>query len=237
MQSWSGVLPRLADARRTIAPDLRNAGRSEKPPGAVELEHLADDLSAMLDALRLDTADVVGSALGSIVAVVMALRHPTRVRRLMLCACAPEISDTTRTYLAARAERVRQGGMRPVADASLANAFPDPHEAARRAYRPHFLANDPAGYAELSLALTRMRITPADFARIVAPTLVIQGAHDFIWPPETGQRVAALIPGARFHLLPNGAHFPHLQVPDELAAVALDFLSEPTPLSRARDPD
>ena len=172
-----------------------------------------------MDALRLDTADIVGSALGSLVAVVMALRHPARVRRLVLCACAPEITDTARDYLATRAERVRQGGMRPVADASLKNAFPDLHEAARRAYRPHFLANDPAGYAELSLALTRLKIAPADFARIAAPTLVIQGAHDFIWPPETGRRVAALIPGARFHLLPDGAHFPHLQVPDELATV------------------
>jgi 3-oxoadipate enol-lactonase len=236
-ESWSGVLPRLAAARRTIAPDLRNAGRSEKPPGVVQLDDLADDLSAMLDALRLDTVDVVGSALGSLVAVAMALRHPARVRRLVLCACAPEISDTTREYLATRAERVRRDGMRPVADASLANAFPAPHEAARRAYRPHFLANDPAGCAELSLALTRMQIVK-DFARIAAPTLVIQGAHDFIWPPEIGQRVAALIPGARFHLLPDGAHFPHLQVPDELAAVALDFLAEAAPpLSRAGDPD
>jgi 3-oxoadipate enol-lactonase len=227
-ESWSGVLPLLAVARRAIAPDLRHAGRSEKPPGSVELDDLADDLAALLDALRVDAVDVVGSALGSLVAVVLALRHPGRVRRLVLCACAPEISDAARDYLATRAERVRREGMRPVADASLANAFPSPHEAARGAYRPHYLANDPAGYAELSRALTRLKLAPEDFARIAAPTLVIQGAQDFIWPPETGQRVAALITGARFHLLANGAHFPHLQVPDELAAVVLDFLTAET---------
>jgi pimeloyl-ACP methyl ester carboxylesterase len=228
-KSWSGVLPLLAGARRAIAPDLRHAGRSEKPPGAVELDDLADDLAALLDALRIDAADVVGSALGSLVAVVMALRHPARVRRLVLCACAPEITDTARDYLATRAERVRREGMRPVADASLTNAFPAPHEGARCAYRPYYLANDPAGYAELSLALTRLKIGPADFACIAAPTLVIQGAHDFIWPPDIGQRVAALIPGARFHLLADGAHFPHLQVPSELATVVLDFLTAASP--------
>ncbi len=228
-ESWSGVLPLLAVARRVIAPDLRHAGRSEKPPGAVELDDLADDLAALLDALRLDTVDVVGSALGSLIAVVLALRHPVRVRRLVLCACAPEIGDAAREYLATRAQRVRREGMRAVADASLNNAFPDPHGAARRAYRPRYLANDPAGYAELSLALTRMQIAPADFARIAAPTLVVQGAHDFIWPPETGERVAALIPEARFHLLADGAHFPHLQVPDALATVGLDFLTAATP--------
>lgn len=228
-ESWNGVLPRLAVAHRVIAPDLRNAGQSEKPPGAVELDDLADDLAALLDALRIEAADIVGSALGSLVGVVMALRHTARVRRLVLCACAPEISDTARDYLAKRAERVRREGMRPAAEASLRNAFPDLHEAARRAYRPHFLANDPAGYAELSEALTRLQLTPADFGCIAAPSLVIQGAHDFIWPPETGRRVAELIAGTRFHLLPDGAHFPHLQVPDALATVVLDFLGAKTP--------
>ena len=101
--SWGGVLPRLAAARRTIAPDLRNAGRSEKPPGAVELEDLADDFSALLDALRLDTADIVGSALGSLVAVVMALRHPARVRRLVLCAARPR--SPIRLAIISRRER------------------------------------------------------------------------------------------------------------------------------------
>lgn len=228
-ESWSGVLPLLAVTRRAIAPDLRHAGRSEKPPGAAELDDLADDLAALLDALRLDEVDVVGSALGSLVAVVLSLRHPARVRRLVLCACAPEIADAARDYLAIRAERARREGMRPLADASLTNSFPAPHEPARRAYRPHYLANDPAAYAELSGALTRMRLAPSDFARIAAPTLVIQGAHDFIWPPETGLRVAALIPGAQFHLLANGAHFPHLQVPAELSAVVLDFLTSARP--------
>lgn len=222
--SWSGVIPRLAVARRTIAPDLRNAGRSEKPPGPVELADLADDLADLLSALRLDGVDVVGSALGSIVALVLALRHPSRVRRLMLCACAPEITDTAREYLAGRAERVRRSGMRDAAEDSLRNAFPGGHEAARRAYRPIYLGNDPAGYAELSLALTRLRLTAEDFARVAVSTLVVQGAQDFIWPPETGQRVASLIPGARFQVLPDGAHFPHLQVPDALSRLVLAFL-------------
>lgn len=223
--SWSGVLPRLAGARRSIAPDLRNAGNSEKPPGPVELEELADDLADLLDALRLETVDVVGAALGSIVALVLTLRHPARVRKLMLCACAPGITETAREYLFQRAVRVRQRGMRAVTDESLHNAFPDVHEAARRAYRPSYLANDPAGYAELSLSLTRMRVTPGQLAQIAAPTLVVQGARDFIWPPETGQRVTSLIPGARFHVLADGAHFPHLQVPEAVSRLALDFLS------------
>lgn len=66
-ESWCAVTPLLAADRRVIAADLRCAGRSEKPPGAFSLADAADDLQALLHALRLERVDVVGAALGSLV--------------------------------------------------------------------------------------------------------------------------------------------------------------------------
>src|SRR5581483_8335998 len=57
-ESWRAVIPLLAADRRVIAPDLRCAGRSEKPPGAFTLAETADDLAALLGALNLDRLDV-----------------------------------------------------------------------------------------------------------------------------------------------------------------------------------
>jgi 3-oxoadipate enol-lactonase len=223
-ESWREAMPALATDRRVIAPDFRCAGRSEKPLGSVTIADLADDLDALLSALRLELlVDVIGAALGSLVGALLAIRHPARVRRLMMCAVAPDMAGPTRTYLAERADKVRIVGMRGVAEASLANSFPATHPAHRAAYRAIYLGNDPAAYAELSLALARLEMTPADWAAIRAPVLVASGAHDFLWPPAVGREVAALIPGARFEVMQDAGHFPHLQAPRSLVELARRF--------------
>jgi 3-oxoadipate enol-lactonase len=223
-ESWRAVMPLLAAERRVIAVDMRCAGRSEKPPGAFALADAADDLAALLAALGLDRVDVIGAALGSLVGALLAIRHPARVRRLMMGAVAPDMAGPTRAYVAERAEKVRVVGMRGVAEASLANSFPETQAAERAAYRAIYLANDPAAYAELSLALARLELKPADWGAIRAPVLVASGAHDFLWPPPLGREVAALIPGARFAAMEDAGHFPHLQAPASLERLARDFL-------------
>jgi 3-oxoadipate enol-lactonase len=223
-ESWRAVIPLLAVDRRVIAPDLRCAGRSEKPLGGFALADAADDLDALLSALNIEGVDVIGAALGSLVGALLAIRHPDRVSRLMMCAVAPDMAGPTRAYLVERAEKVRVVGMRGVAEASLANSFPQSRAVERAAYRGIYLANDPAAYAELSLALARLEMTVDDWGAIGAPTLVASGAHDFLWPPPIGQQVAALVSGARFAVMDDSGHFPHLQAPQSLARLARDFL-------------
>ncbi len=223
-ESWRAVIPLLAADRRVIAVDMRCAGRSEKPPSALALSDVADDLDALLRVMGLESVDVVGAALGSLVGALLAIRHPARVHRLMMCAVAPDMAGPTRTYLAERADRVRAAGMRGVAEASLANSFPASHPEERAAYRGIYLGNDPAAYAELSLALGRLEMTAADWGAIRVPVLVASGAHDFLWPPEIGREVAALIPNAQFEVMKDAGHFPHLQAPKTLARLARSFL-------------
>jgi pimeloyl-ACP methyl ester carboxylesterase len=79
------------------------------------------------------SVNVIGAALGSLAGALQALRHPARVRSLMMCAVAPDMAGPTRAYLAERAEKVRVSGMRGVAEARLANSFPTFHPEARAA--------------------------------------------------------------------------------------------------------
>jgi len=224
-ESWREVIPLLMADRRVIAVDMRCAGRSEKPQGGFALADIADDLDALLRVLHPDGAvDVIGAALGSLAGALLAIRHPGRVRRLMMCAVAPDMAGPTRTYVAERADKVRVVGMRGVAEASLANSFPASHPQQRAAYRGLYLGNNPAAYAELSLSLARLEMNAAEWSAIRAPVLVASGAHDFLWPPEIGQQVAALIPGARFTVLEDAGHFPHLQAPETLVRLAREFL-------------
>ena len=64
----------------------------------------------------------------------------------------------------------------------------------------------------------------SDWGVIRAPVLVASGAHDFLWPPAIGRQVAALIPGARFEVMEDAGHFPHLQAPETLVRLARSFL-------------
>jgi 3-oxoadipate enol-lactonase len=224
-ESWREVIPRLAANRHVLAIDMRCAGRSEKPPGPFALSDIADDLGELLPALSLDgPLDVIGAALGSLVGALFAIRHPGQVRRLMMCAVARDMGGATRTYLGERADKVRTVGMRGVAEASLANSFPASHPAERAAYLGIYLGNDPVAYAELSLALGRLEMKATDWAAIRVPTLVTSGARDFLWPPEIGREVAALISNARFEIMEDAGHFPHLQAPETLVRLALSFL-------------
>jgi 3-oxoadipate enol-lactonase len=140
------------------------------------------------------------------------------------CVVAPDWPGRPDAYLADRAEKVRVFGMRGIAEASLANSFPARHPAQRAAYRAIYLDNDPAAYAGLSLALARLEIAAADWGAIRAPVMVTSGAHDFLWPPEMGRHVAALIPGARFVAMEDAGHFPHLQAPETLVRLSREFL-------------
>jgi 3-oxoadipate enol-lactonase len=228
-ESWRRIMPLIAPHRRVIAPDLRCAGRSEKPPRPFGMLDLADEVAELVRRLRLEQVDVIGAALGAMLAAMMSVRHPDLVRRMVLCGVTDAIDQRTRDYLIQRADHVREIGMRGVADASLGNAFPDPHAMARAEYRPIYLANDPAAYAQLSIALAGLDTTPALWRGIACPTLVISGRHDFIWPPDAGRRVAGYVPGAEFTELADAGHFPHMHTPQALTDAALTFLSRTSP--------
>ena len=81
--AWQFVADRLP-GMRLVAPDLRGRGRSNMLAGRAGMTAHADDLAAVLDRLGIDSVAVVGHSMGGFVAAVMAHRHPTRVRRLVL---------------------------------------------------------------------------------------------------------------------------------------------------------
>ncbi|MFI2205796.1 alpha/beta fold hydrolase [Streptomyces sp. NPDC020192] len=96
---WTTVAERLAappDPRRVYAPDLRGHGHSGWP-GEYAVEAMSDDVRALLAAVGVDRADVVGHSLGGLVACLLAQHHPDVVRRLVLeDVCAPVPLDPPR---------------------------------------------------------------------------------------------------------------------------------------------
>jgi pimeloyl-ACP methyl ester carboxylesterase len=78
--AWRRVLPDLAAEHRVLCPDLRGLGWGDAPPGAYAKEDWATDVLALLDALGLERVDLVGHDWGGLVALLVALRAPERLR-------------------------------------------------------------------------------------------------------------------------------------------------------------
>ena len=77
-------VPDFSKQHRTLIFDHRGVGGSEDPGGDLSTALLADDTAALLDALEVERADVLGAFMGGMVAQQLALRHPDRVERLVL---------------------------------------------------------------------------------------------------------------------------------------------------------
>jgi poly(3-hydroxyoctanoate) depolymerase len=223
--SWWGTLEARLDGLRLLAFDAPGVGRSQTPWRPVGPEDLASIAAGVLDACAVDEADVLGYSLGGMVAQEVALRHPTRVRRLVLAATSCGLGAvpaslinllTISTPLRYMSERLYDSttagllGGRARTDPE----FADHHKKRRFDDRPNKL-----GYAMQVMSLQRWS-SLAKLSRIEAPTLVVAGDDDPLMRPANGYILARRIPGARLQVAAGEGHL--LLMDDE--SVAFDAI-------------
>lgn len=240
-EEWRATGERLAHAGyRAIAVDALGFGRSDKPGDAPYSLRLAADLyAALLDALGVGRAAVVAHSMGGKYALAMALTHPTRVASLALAATDGfvEASPLTRMggwplvgaallWLSARPAVVRT---------MLGAAFyaPQTNLSAEMLARARAALAGPDNRRSLTAISRRYDATDlrrtglaARLGELRAPTLLVWGAADRVFPLETtGRAAAAAIPGARLAVIPRCGHFPHLEAPRQFGGLLLGYLA------------
>ncbi|MCW2697561.1 MAG: alpha/beta hydrolase fold protein [Modestobacter sp.] len=231
---WAETAPAFAGRYRVITYDLRGMGGSERGTGAISVASLAADAAALLEALDVDRAHVLGYSLGSAIAQELALTTPDRVASLVLNCTWGRTDGFQRAMITALAHPWRTGDL----EAALG--------ALGVAFSPQLL-DDPA-FGELIQQLLplfpsteqQIRTTAeqwdADLAHdtldrlggITAPTLVIAGEQDLLTPPWHGRQVADAIPGARHELFtgPGSSHALNVERAEEWVPMVLGFLGE-----------
>lgn len=227
---WREAIEALGPGVRAIAVDLRGAGTSRNALGPFALERFATDLRELVESLGVGPIILVGHSMGGTVALRFALDAPLLTRGLVLISPVPasggDYSEKGEAYLRATA------GDADAARKWLARTFAGtPDEAMLERVCAA------AGRADRDASLESFESwARADFAEatrsITAPVLVIAPQHDV---PEMYQRkVAALLPNARYVVLPECGHYAILERPREIAELIREFLGELS-LDSARD--
>jgi 3-oxoadipate enol-lactonase/4-carboxymuconolactone decarboxylase len=225
MALWDTSVPHLLPAFRLLRIDTRGHGASDAPAGDYTLAMLADDVVAVMDAAGVTNAAIAGVSLGGMIAMELALRHPTRVTALALI-CTSATMDAAAWQ--ARIAKVRTEGTVAIADLAmgrfLSPKFAETHVGATQSVRAGLIAMADDGYAGCGAAIRDMAVIER-LPGIAVPTLVVAGDRDTSTPfAGHGEHIAAAIPGATVvHL--DAAHLAPIETPAALAATVRGFLA------------
>jgi 3-oxoadipate enol-lactonase len=209
-RAWAFQRRALGRRFRCIAFDNRGAGRSDKPTGSYDLEAMAADAVAVLDEVGIDRAHVMGASMGGVIAQLVAVRHPSRVRSLVLACTACRhhpwrrelLEDWARTAergLGAMSIRSFRWVVGPRSQRRLFLAL-QLFGSVLRSVPPHAFA----GQVEAILSTDDALRT--ELTLLSLPTLVIVGSQDILTPVGDSEELAELIPGAELVVLSGAAH-------------------------------
>ncbi|MCQ9373020.1 alpha/beta fold hydrolase [Methyloversatilis sp. XJ19-13] len=230
--NWRLVMPSLAEHARVIAPDMAGFGYTER---RLDLRYDMDTWVAqavgMLDALGIERADLVGNSFGGGLALQMAIRHPHRIRRLVLMGSVGVRFDITPALDAVWGYTPSIEAMRGLLDLfawdrSLAN-----DDLAKLRYeasiRPGFQESFAAMFpAPRQRWVNAMASSVEDIKSLPHETLVIHGREDKVIPLDTSLTLAQWIPNAQLHVYGKCGHWTQIEHSARFARLVGDFLNE-----------
>jgi 3-oxoadipate enol-lactonase len=231
--AWWRTVGALAPEMRVITFDHRGIGRSESLMPAYTTEAMADDAVAILDDIGVRQAHVYGISLGGMIAQQLALRHPGRVRSLVLGATQPGGRRAVRADDEVMSFFRRRAGMREE-EAAWASV---PYNYGARAREEqvdriaddieHRLASpfDEQAY-RAQLFAAALHNCYGRLARIKTPTFVVHGEHDRVIPVANAHLLADRIPNCRLRILDQAGHLYPTEEPDVDREVGAFFATQ-----------
>ncbi|MDA7979650.1 MAG: alpha/beta hydrolase [Pirellulales bacterium] len=229
---WKYQLAEFSQRHLVVAPDLHGFGKSSRTGGKLTMEHMADDLEAMLGAAGLEGKIVlIALSMGGYVALEFARKYADRLQGLVLCdtragADPPEAAEGR----IAMAERVEKEGVLPVVEAM----FPKLIEQSWKKDNPtdaellwHMMMSaHPETVAAALRGMAERTDHKQTLAEINVPALVIVGEHDAITPPAESQSMAKSLPQATLVEIAGAGHMAPLEKPVEVNNALQEFLTQ-----------
>jgi pimeloyl-ACP methyl ester carboxylesterase len=198
-------IPYFSKKYKVIIADSRAQGKSADLKDSLSYEMMADDYAALLDTMKVDSAFVIGWSDGGINGLLLAIRHPEKVRKLAVTGanCWPDTSAVASDVIDL---------LMPFYNNIKAKTEKNPIEKAQ--------------WKLLRLLVEEPHISVAELHRIGCPTLVIGGDHDVIRPEHT-MLISHSIPKSYLWILPNSGHSTPIFYKDAFNAIVDDFFAKP----------
>ena len=230
--AWEPQLDGLRDRFRCIAWDMPSYGASA-PLAELTYPAIADSLVDLLDTLGIDAADLVGLSFGGMHALHTAIRHPRRVRRLVLADTSPAFGldgTTPAAWKAARLEPIERGRTpADMADGVIAAICAEVLE-------PGIHGELVESFGRISAAGFRAAVeclpdhdVRSDLGNITCPALVIVGEADRETPVAYAEALAAGLLHANLVVLEGVGHLSPSEAPGRFNRLVAEFLGHPDP--------
>ena len=227
--SWAFQLPALVSRYRVLTYDMRGQGQSEHPAGEYSLEQHGEDLVALMDALHLDKAHMVGTSYGGELNLVMGIHHPERCQSLVIIASVSH----SEPLLVAMIERWRIAASLGDGPKFFRLIYADTYSEAFLIQRPELIPMAEQRYASLDLvaagqlleSFQRFNVT-ADLSKIKVPTCIASAEFDILKPRSYGEIMHKGIAGSEFHLIPGAGHVVVVEKAAEVNTLLAGFLAK-----------
>ena len=226
---WRPNLAALAARNRVILYDHRGTARSDRAlPPRLTVEHMADDLLALIDGLGLAQAAVAGHALGGMIGLALALKAPERVRALAIVNGWAALDSHTARCFETRLALLRDSGVDAFLRAQpifLYSAFwSSTHREQLDRELEHQRESFPgAATVEARVAAAQAFHAADRLGEVSVPVLAIAAGDDILVPFTRSREIADGVPGGRLALM-SGGHACNVTDPDTFAAILLQFL-------------
>jgi 2-hydroxymuconate-semialdehyde hydrolase len=230
--NWRLVMPKFAERRRVIAPDMVGFGFTDRPADQTyTLDNWVAHAIGLLDALALPQVDLVGNSFGGALSLALAIRHPQRVRRLVLMGAAGVHFELTSALDAVWGYQPSFENMRVMMDLFAYDRSLVNDELAQLRYqasiRPGFQESFSAMFpAPRQRSIAALASPESDIAKLSQQTLVIHGREDQVIPMATSLKLASLIPNAQLHVFGKCGHWTQIEHSARFARLVTDFLDE-----------
>ena len=230
--NWRLALPELARTRRVLAPDMAGIGYSDPAPGgAYSMDGWVAQMLGFMDALGLPRVDLIGNSFGGGLALALALRHPERVRRLVLMGSVGVPFELTPGLDAVWGYTPSVENMRAIMgwfahDQSLLT-----DELARMRYQASVRPGVQEAFSAMFPA-PRQRWVDAlaspeeQIARLPHETLIVHGRDDRVIPLAASLRLSQLIASSQLHVFGPCGHWTQIEHAARFVRLVNDFLAE-----------
>lgn len=230
--NWRLVLPALATQRRVLAPDLVGFGWTERPATPdYSLDGWVAHALGLLDALGIAQADLVGNSFGGAVAIALAVRHPQRVRRLVLMGSVGVPFPLSAGLDAVWGYTPSVAAMRQLLDLFAYDRTLVNDELAMLRYQASIQPGFQASFAAM-FPTPRQRWVDAlaspetEIRALPHHTLILHGREDQVIPLDTSLTLARWIDRAQLHVFGRCGHWTQIEHADRFVRLVADFLAE-----------